>query len=256
MLSKYFEFKTNTKEFKDDILSLIDNLKEKKVLLYGAGEGFIALNKKYNFKENWNIVAIADKKFEKKRKKYFEGIKTVIPDNIPNEDFDFIVITNETTRGILNYLCYRLEINENKIKRIFKEDIEEETFNFNYLFKLKFNKTLPRIIKKLKGKRVLLYGAGAFLQLIKKHFDLSGLDIIGISDKRFEEEKPEEWQGYKTYCPDEIKELNPDYVMVTTKFYVSIIKDLYYNKLKDTDIKIAPLVKKPFITILKEIWRM
>ena len=49
MLSKYFEIKTKTEEFEKHIECLINEIKDKKVLIYGAGEGFLALNKKYSF---------------------------------------------------------------------------------------------------------------------------------------------------------------------------------------------------------------
>ena len=64
MLSKYFEKKTQTKKFDDDLLWSMGEIKNKKVLLYGAGQGFLKLNETYDFKNNLNIVGIADRKFE------------------------------------------------------------------------------------------------------------------------------------------------------------------------------------------------
>ena len=124
----------------------------------------------------------------------------------------------------------------------------------NYL-KYKFEKTLPKLVKKLEGKSVVIYGAGVFLELIKKYFDISGLNIIGISDKRFENHtENEEFLGYKVYAPSEIKDVSPDYVLVATKTYINIIENLYYETLKGTKINIKPLLQKPFMTLVKEIW--
>ncbi len=275
MLSKYFYVKTKSKKFDDDLLWSMGEIKGKRVLLYGAGEAFVELNKKYFFTEVLNIVAIADKKFEheeckcgcccnceheheethKYETQYFEGIRAIAPSDIPNEDYEVLLITNENPKPILRYVFNELEIENKDVRTVFNEEIHDEQQNLLYLYKFDFDKTLPKLIKKLEGKSVLIYGAGVFFELMKKYFDLSGLNIVGISDKRFtEHEENEEWEGYKAYAPEEIKELNPDYVLVATKYYINIIEDLYYNLLKDTKIKIKPLMKKPFWTLVKEIW--
>lgn len=267
MLSKYFEIKTKSKKFDDDLLWSMGEIKGKKVLLYGAGEGFVELNKRYFFTEVLDIVAIADKKFETKsccccgdcncenEEKVFNGIRAIAPEQILNEDYEVLLITNERPKAILKYIFKDLKIENKDVRTVFNEDIEDESINLNYLYKMNFDKTLPKLVNKLKGKTVLLYGAGIFLELILKYFDMSGLNIIGVSDKRFENhDENEQWKDYKVYSPSEIRNLNPDYVLVATKFYINIIEDLYYNTLKGTKIKIKPLLKKPFMTLVKEIW--
>ena len=262
MLSKYFYEKTKSKKFDDDLLWSMGEIKDKKVIIYGAGEGFVELNKKYMFKDTLNIVAIADKKFECdcnkdscNCNKQFKDIRAIAPEQILNEDYDVILISNENPNPILNYLINTLNIENKDIRTMFNEEISDEQANYNYLYKYNFDKTLPKLIKKLNGKTVMLYGAGVFLELIKKYFDISGLNIIGIADKRFENHSEnEEFLGYKAYAPNEISNVNPDYVLVATKFYINIIESLYYNTLKGTKIKIKPLMKKPFFTLVKEIW--
>lgn len=273
MLSKYFYVKTKSKKFDDDLLWSMGEIKGKRVLLYGAGEAFVELNKKYFFTEVLNVVAIADKKFEEeececgccccghehehkeKKEQYFDGIRAIAPSDIPNEDYDVLLITNERPQPILNYVFNELNVEGKDVRTVFNEEIPDEQPNLLYLYKHKFDKTLPKLVKKLDGKSVVIYGAGVFFELIKKYFDLSGLNIVGVSDRRFENhEENEEWQGYKVYSPEEIKELKPDYVLVATKFYINIIEDLYYNTLKGTKIKIKPLLKKSFWILIKEIW--
>ena len=134
------------------------------------------------------------------------------------------------------------------------ETIQEEKQNLKFLYKNKFDKTFPKLVKRVKDKKIVLYGAGIFLETINKHFDLSELNIIGIADRKYSKDSNETFLGYKTYNPDELKNLNPDYVLISTKFYINIFEDLYYNLLKDTKIKIKPLVKKSFWTLLKEIF--
>ena len=107
MLSKYFQIKTKTKKFDDDLLWSMGEIKNRRVILYGAGEGFVKLNETYDFKNNLNIVAIADKKFECTCEaececpKEFSGIRTIAPAQIVNEDYDVILITNEYSKPIL-----------------------------------------------------------------------------------------------------------------------------------------------------------
>lgn len=255
MLSNYFIQKTKTKKFDDDLLWSMGEIKGKRVILYGAGEGFIELNKRYFFKDILNIVAIADKKFETNPVETFEDIRAITPEQIKNEDFDVLLITNESTKPILNYVFNVLCIENKDVRTVFNEEIRDEQVNLNYLYEFNFDKTLPKLVKKLKNKSVVLYGAGVFLELIKKYFDISGLNIIGISDKRFENHiDNEEFLGYKVYSPEELKELNPDYVLVATKNYINIIESLYYETLKGSNIKIKPLMQKPFMTLVKEIW--
>lgn len=253
MLSKYFQLKTQTQKFKDDLNWSLGEIKDKKVLIYGAGEGFEALNKIYKFTD-LNIVAISDKKFEVETE--FMGLKAINPENIEKEDYDVILITNENAAPILKYLQIELNIQDKEIRTVFNEEIKDERSNFLYLESFNFEKHLKKLNKKLKNKKIIIYGAGAFLEVIKKYYDLSKLNIIAVADKRYSiNDDSETFLGYKTCSPEEIIELEPDFVLVATKFFINIIEDLYYYTLKDTKIKIKPLIKKPFMTLLKEIWK-
>ncbi len=255
MLSKYFQLKTKTKKFDDDLLWSMGEIKGRKVLLYGAGEDFVELNKLYFFKDILNIVAIADKKFESDPVETFESIRAITPNQIKNEDYDVLLITSEDPRPILDFVFNDLCVENKDVRTVFNEEIKDERENLNYLFQYNFDKTLPKLVKKLKGKSIVLYGAGIFLELIKKYFNLSELNVIGIADRRFSSHgENEEFLGYKAISPDEIKSLKPDYVLVATKKYIDIIEDLYYNTLKGSKIKIKPLIKKDFWTLVKEIW--
>ena len=125
--------------------------------------------------------------------------------------------------------------------------------NLKYLKRFNFDKNLPKLIKKLKGKSIIIYGAGAFFELIKSNYNLDELNIIGISDKRFEENKNQKilW-GYKVYSPSEISSVNPDYVIVSTKQNIKIIEYLYNEFFQSTNIKIIPLVNKNLWKIIKD----
>ena len=250
MFSKYYINKTNTEEFKTHLTDLLKSLEGKKVLIYGAGIAYADLKLKYDFSK-LNIVAIADKKFEEET--VLDRIKAIPPEQIFYQDYDVILITNECGSVISNYLSKTMKIQDKEIFTVFKEDIPDESQSYNYLDKFNFKEHLNKLNSKLKGKSVVIYGAGVFFDAIHKYYDLSKLNIIGIADKRFTgHEESQSYLGYKVYEPCELKELKPDYVLVATKFYIGIIEDLHYNLLKNTKIKIKPLVKKDFVTLLKE----
>ena len=130
MLSKYFEYKTKTDSFIKNIEATIDELKDKKVLLYGFGSAFVELNKKYNFLEKLNIIAIADKKYEKPNKQSAKDelitvIKKIKPNDITDIDFDYILLSNENPKSIINFLIDNLHIKREIIKPLFIEEIYE-----------------------------------------------------------------------------------------------------------------------------------
>ena len=253
MLSKYFEMKTVREDFKSHMEGLFKELEGKKVVIYGAGEGFAELNKRYNFKEKFEVVAIADKKFEVCECDIFGGFKAIKPAEVPNEEFDYVLVTNEQNKKIIYYLEGELSLPCEKIRKIFAETYYEEGININLLEDFNFSKQIIKLTKKLKNKKVVVYGAGAFFQVMKNYYDLSGLNIIAIADKKFETNK-EDFEGYKAIAPSEIVDLKPDVVLVATKSYMTIIEDLYFGILHKTKIDIKPLFKKPFMILLKEIW--
>lgn len=233
----------------------IDNLvgdREKKILLYGAGKAFEEFIKAFPQFLKLNIIAVADKKFIKTGK--FKGIKTIPPSEIPNMDFDIVLVTLLYAKPIVRFLKEDLHI-EKEIQVMAGVDDEQERSFMNYLEGLNFEKTLAKMSKKLKNKKIMLYGAGSFFEAIKKHYDISNLNIIGIADKKYETNKDEkEFLGYKTFAPGDIAKENPDYVLVSTLKFVNIVDFLACELLKNTKIKVRPLVTLPFFKLIKEIW--
>ena len=124
------------------------------------------------------------------------------------------------------------------------------------LKKYKFEKQLNKLNKKLKNKSILIYGAGIFFKKIKENYDLSNLNIIGISDKKYTpEQEGQEELGYKIVPYEKILEFNPDYILIATlntfNIYQSFNKKIKNEGLK---IKLLPLVDKPFFELLKEVF--
>lgn len=125
-----------------------------------------------------------------------------------------------------------------------------------HLEHIKFEKYLDKLKKKLKNKKVIIYGFGSFFQYINKNYDLSSLNIIGISDMKFTDEQwGEEFLGYKIIPKSKIVELNPDCVIVATLKYISIIEDFEINYFDKTKTKVYPLARVPLFDLIKEIWQ-
>ena len=124
-----------------------------------------------------------------------------------------------------------------------------------YLEKINFQKRLDTLAKKLKDKKIVIYGTGLFFQTLIKNYDLSVLNIVALSDKKFSNhEENETFLGYKVCAPMEIVDLAPDYVLVGTIKFIDIIEDLEETTLVNTGIKVRPLIKKTFRELWKEIW--
>ena len=124
-----------------------------------------------------------------------------------------------------------------------------------HLEHIKFEKYLNKLKKKLKDKKVIIYGVGSFFQYIKNNYDLSFLNIIGVSDAKFSlSEEGEEFLGYKIIPKEKITNYNPYCVLVATINYITIVEDFELNLLKNTKIKTYPIARIPLIDVIKEVW--
>jgi len=124
-----------------------------------------------------------------------------------------------------------------------------------YLEHTKFDKYLCKLNKKLKGKKIIIYGAGSFFHYIKDNYDLSKLDVIGISDMKFmQEEEGKSFLGYKIIPKCKMTDYNADCVLVATLRYISIIEDFEINIFKGTKTRVYPLVRLPFWELVRMIF--
>ena len=124
-----------------------------------------------------------------------------------------------------------------------------------YLEKIKFEKYLNKLNKKLKNKTSVIYGTGSFFKYINDNYDLSKLNVIGISDMKFnDDDEGKSFLEYKMIPKNKIKEYKPDYVIVATLKYIGIIEDFEINHFDKTKIKVLPLARIPLLDLIKEIW--
>ncbi len=124
-----------------------------------------------------------------------------------------------------------------------------------HLNKVKFDKQLKKLNKKLKGKTIIIYGSGLLFQKVLKEYDLSALNIIGVSDRKYSlEQDGQEDLGFKIIPLEKIPEYNPDCVLIATLQFLSILDNFKNSRFKNSNILFLPLVDKPFWTLLKEIF--
>ena len=86
---------------------------------------------------------------------------------------------------------------------------------------------MDKLSQKYKNKKVVLYGAGQYFKFIKQNYDLSRLNIIAVSDKKFENIKTpvfDEDAGYNTIAPQKIHTLSPDVVIIAVQETAEIKK--------------------------------
>lgn len=118
---------------------------------------------------------------------------------------------------------------------------------FSYVEKLKnlnFEKKLIYLQKKYKNKKILLYGAGLFFDVIANNYDLkSYLNIVGIGDIKFTKQKIDKYKGFSTFSPEEIKKLDIDIIMPTNLSPKTIEKALKKNNLIPKNCKIEYIIQ-------------
>lgn len=120
-----------------------------------------------------------------------------------------------------------------------------------YLKKYNFEKQLEALKKELKNKTIIVYGTGALFQAVLKNYDLSGLNIIGISDRKYQVEDNANYEfNYKVIRREDIVKYNPDCILIAIKMFLPILNN--FSK-EFVGTKLLPLVDKPFWTLLKEI---
>lgn len=115
-------------------------------------------------------------------------------------------------------------------------------------------KQIDKLAKKYKNKKVVIYGAGIYFQIIKNNFDISKLNIIGIADKKFEYDKESNNTPYRTLSPQELNEADYDVILVAVYNYIEIEEFLKFKLLingKNHNKKICKFIKPTFTYFLK-----
>ncbi len=127
-----------------------------------------------------------------------------------------------------------------------------------YLEEIDAQKQIDRLAKKCKNKKILLYGAGSYFDLIQKNYDLSKLNIAAISDKKFETTTDSNKTPYKAIKPEEMKNFDCDVIVMSLINDLSVAKSIDKNILKGSKNEktpIIPLLSPTFSYLLKMFFK-
>jgi hypothetical protein len=93
------------------------------------------------------------------------------------------------------------------------------------------------LAKKYKNKKILGYGTGLTTETVFNNYDLSKLNIVAFSDKKYQRETT--YKSFKAIPPDQIKDLNPDMILIFA-FHDGLIKESLLQK--QTKIDKVPMI--------------
>lgn len=123
-----------------------------------------------------------------------------------------------------------------------------------YFHSINVQKQLNKLTQKYKNKKIVIYGAGEYFQILYENFDLSHLNIVGISDKKFETSKEANFTVYKPLTPSELKEFDYDAIIMAlfddTKVRNYLEFELLFNT-QNEDKLIIPIIKPSLIDYIK-----
>lgn len=126
-----------------------------------------------------------------------------------------------------------------------------------YLKDIKFEKYLNSLKKNLKGKTIVIYGTGLLFQYINENYDLSELNIIGVSDMKYAEEMEGQMDlGYKVIPKSSITKYNPDYIIIASENYMNLLESMTLEYSEISNVKLIPLAKKSWLEVVKLIWHI
>lgn len=110
-----------------------------------------------------------------------------------------------------------------------------------YLKAVHAQRQINKLARKYKNKKIAIYGAGEYFQILKNNFDLSNLNIVGIADKKFETSKDSNPTQYLALAPEELKEFDLDVILVALYDDTSLCDYLEYQLLINTENEGKPV---------------
>ena len=134
---------------------------------------------------------------------------------------------------------------------------EYEKFK-TYLESTNFQERINKLAKKYKNKKIIIYGAGVLFQVICDNYDLSGLNIVAVSDKKFKKEEvfyTKEHHNYRAISPFLLEDMDFDLIIVANYNPLRLIKYLKTDMFYDTKITAVPFVKKGLRESFKELFK-
>lgn len=114
-------------------------------------------------------------------------------------------------------------------------------------------KQINKLARKYKNKKIVIYGAGIYFQILNNNFDLSKLNIVAIADKKFETSKNSNPTTFTPLAPEELKDFDFDVILVALYDDTSLCDYLEYQLLINTQNEGKPVLSIIEPTILYTI---
>lgn len=144
--------------------------------------------------------------------------------------------------------------NSNSIEEFANLLMVDNIFEKNFLIKTNFKKHLNKLTKKLKNKRVLIYGDSKLFNTICREYDLSGLHIIGVCDRKYEQQNySQPTHPYAAIAPSKAYECDVDVILISILNNINnnLITYVQEDLLKNTETKVMFLYKKTIMDLVK-----
>ena len=120
---------------------------------------------------------------------------------------------------------------------------------FDFLEKYNIQKKIDTLGKNCKNKKVLLYGVNGFSEYIFENYNLSMLNITGITDKIFQNNMPDSFKGFDCINPRDLKNKEFDIILISDfeiqNAYRILDEEILYGT-KYAKIEIKPLISFTF----------
>lgn len=118
------------------------------------------------------------------------------------------------------------------------------------------NGNIRKLFRKIRNKRLILYTSGELLDDIKKTFNFSKYNIVGISHESFIAAQNGIMNGLKIYSPEEIKHLDIERIILcsdSVKKDKEFLEDFILGK--NSKIKIVPYPQKSLFKRFLDLFR-
>ena len=277
-LTQYEEDNNKTAEERLEIYQRMLNLKEYNIIFvpqkneqnpiyrYVGNEVLKALLGKYGYNSNLKILRyelffpIKDANFYEDITGVVEEKKELISSYIIGEGKEYInnVLNLNKFRTFTSYLSGKAEYVEayyiddtnafmqipDRINKDTDKDYENE--EIKSLFEgQNIQVKLQKAKREFKEREIVLYGAGDYTRYIFKNYDISNLNIKGICDERFAEDRTHEFYGLKCLKPEDLKNANYDLILISNQDFVKeyhIVSKILKGT-KNESVEIRPLIK-------------
>ena len=124
---------------------------------------------------------------------------------------------------------------------------EEYLSYVDYLKSINFNEKLEILKEKYNGKKIVIFGTGLLLDAILDNYPVKDyLNIIGISDKRIEDESTKDYKGFNLYKPIALRALNFNVILDTNILFENTKRFLRKNYFVKKSVKIEKFIQIPF----------